>query len=123
MSGHQTSHGHDHGHIVPPSVFLTVLIALLVLTVITVGVSKIEMGAWNIVVAMLVASIKAGIVGLFFMHLKYENPLIWLYVAFPIILLFVMIGGLFIDNPNRNDPKIYYDAPAPKHATESFEAH
>lgn len=92
---------HELGHIVPPSMFLTVLIALLILTAITVAVSRVDFGAWNMVVAMVVASIKAGLVTLFFMHLKYESPVTWLYVLFPILLLFIMIGGVFSDNPMR----------------------
>jgi len=53
---------------------------------------------------MFIASIKAGLVGLYFMHLRYESPLIWMFVVIPIILLFIMIGGLFLDNPTRTVP-------------------
>ena len=107
-----TSHDHDLGHIIPYKTYVTVLVVLLILTVVTVAVSRVDFGAMNIVVALIIASVKAGIVGLFFMHLKYENPLIWIYVAFPLILLVIMIGGIFTDNPYRIDPKIYSDAPA-----------
>ncbi len=92
---------HDLGHIVPYKTFLTVFISLVCLTVITVAVSRIDFGVMNIVVAMAIASVKAMLVALFFMHLKYENPVTWLYAIFPIILLFIMIGGVFIDNPFR----------------------
>mgnify|MGYP001212068720 CR=1 FL=1 len=109
MAGHGDSHSHDLGHIIPYKTYLNVLLILLFLTIVTVAVSRVEFGAFNIVVALLVASVKAGIVGLYFMHLKYENPLVWIYVAFPIILLVIMIGGIFIDNPLRNDPKIYHE--------------
>ena len=108
MSKHASdSHSHDLGHIVPKAVFLRVLIVLLILTAITVAVSRVDFGPMNIVVALVIASIKAGIVGMFFMHLKYENPIIWLYVMFPLVLLVIMIGGIFVDNPNRWDSKIY----------------
>ena len=97
------SHNHDSNetHVVPFNTFLYIFLALLVLTVITVAVSRIDLGAMNIVVAMLVASLKATLVVLFFMHLKYENPLTWLYAFFPIFLLFLLIGGVFLDNPFR----------------------
>jgi hypothetical protein len=42
------------------------------------------------------------LVALFFMHLKYEKLTTWLYAAFPIILLAVMMGGIFLDNPFRH---------------------
>lgn len=92
---------HQLGHIVPRKTYLTILIALLILTAITVAVARVDFGNWNLVVAMLVASIKAGLVTLFFMHLKYESPVTWLYVLFPITLLIIMLGGIFIDNPLR----------------------
>jgi cytochrome c oxidase subunit 4 len=103
MSKHSSNENHhgELGHILPFRVYVTVLIALLVLTVITVAVSRVDFGALNIVIAMLIASVKALVVALFFMHLKYENPLTWLYAFFPIFLLFLLIGGLFLDNPFR----------------------
>jgi len=90
-------------------VYRLVLGALLVLTFITVLFSEkagvFHFGNGALVVAMLVASAKAILVALFFMHLKYENPLTWLYAAFPIILIGFFLGGIFIDNPFRIDPK------------------
>ena len=57
--------------------------------------------AVNLIIAMGVASLKAGLVALFFMHLKYESPVTWMYVLFPIFLLFIMMAGIFIDDPMR----------------------
>ncbi len=97
-------HGHSEGelgHILPYSVYVKVLIVLLVLTVITVAASRVDFGIFNIIVAMLIASVKALTVALFFMHLKYENHLTWVYAAFPIILLVTLLAGVFIDNPLR----------------------
>lgn len=95
--------GHELGHIVPFKIYLSVLIALLLLTIITVAVSRFDFGVLNIVVAMIVASIKALLVALFFMHLKYENPITKVYAFFPIFLLALLICGVFIDNPFRPD--------------------
>jgi cytochrome c oxidase subunit IV len=115
---HSSSHSHsgDHGnpgHILPFKLYATVFAILLVLTVITVAASRVDFGPMNFVVAMLIASVKAGIVALFFMHLKYENPLVWLYVLFPVVLVGIMLGGLFTDNPYRNEPKIHSDEKQP----------
>lgn len=102
MAHHNDSdHEGELGHILPKVVYFKVLIALGVLTVITVGAAQINFGVMNIVIAMFIASIKAGIVALFFMHLKYESPITWAYVAFPLIILLIMLGGIFIDNPFR----------------------
>ena len=117
MSHHHHSHSNssqqtaDHsdelGHIVPFKIYVTIFLSLIVLTVITVWVSRHDFGAMNIVVAMLIASVKAMLVALFFMHLKYEKPTTWLYAFFPIFLLTLLIGGVFIDNPFRNNTTIY----------------
>jgi cytochrome c oxidase subunit 4 len=100
-NGHASHHHGELGHVVPLKVYVTVLILLLILTVVTVAISRVDFGNWNLVVAMLIASVKAGFVALFFMHLKYENPLVWLYVVFPIVLLGTMLFGVFIDQPLR----------------------
>lgn len=103
MSDNDDHHG-ELGHILPFKVYRNVLIALVTLTVLTVVVSKVpalDFGNWNIALAMIIASVKATLVALFFMHLKYENPITWLYAIFPLILLAALIGALFIDNPLR----------------------
>ncbi len=66
----------DHGHhIIPIPVYAGVLAILLIGTVITVAVAQVDFGAWNTVIAMLVATIKASFVLAYFMHLKYDNML------------------------------------------------
>lgn len=111
--GSHSAHG-DVGHAVPDSVFYKIFISLVILTVITVWVAKglkFDSDAATITVAMIIASIKAMLVALWFMHLKYENPLTWLYAIFPIILLVVMIGGVMTDNPFRNDGRTLETVP------------
>jgi cytochrome c oxidase subunit 4 len=109
--GHAHSHSHAHGHssehseqghVVPVSTFLKVLVALLVLTVITVLAAKVDLGKWNIVGALVIASIKASLVVLIFMHGKYENKILWTYIIIPFVLLAIMIGGVFTDDPFRD---------------------
>jgi cytochrome c oxidase subunit 4 len=102
---HNHSSGHDGGHVVSVSTFTKVLVALLVLTVITVLAAKVDMGKWNIVGALVIASIKASLVILIFMHGKYENRILWTYILIPFILLAIMIGGVFTDDPFRSHPQ------------------
>lgn len=107
MSSHAASHDpHSHAepHVVPIALFSKVLVALLILTGITVWVAQINFGIFNIVVAMVIASIKASLVILFFMHGKYESKILWVYILLPFVLLAIMIGGVFIDNPFRSLP-------------------
>ena len=45
----------------------------------------------------ILAAIKAAMVGLYYMHLKYEGKVIWAVILFPVILVGVMIAGLLPD--------------------------
>jgi caa(3)-type oxidase subunit IV len=68
--GHE--HGHGHHHIMPDKVAFIVGGSLLVLTAVTIIVSRIDLGSLNFPVAMLIATIKALLVILFFMNMLYE---------------------------------------------------
>lgn len=68
--------GHDHGlaHTTPVWLLFAILSALLVLTVATVAVTSIDLGAQgNLIVAMIIATIKAALVCTFFMHLLWDK--------------------------------------------------
>lgn len=83
-------------HIVPMKTYTSVFIALLVLTAITVLVAQFDFGALNGVIAMFVATIKASLVALFFMHLKYEEKAnaACLIGAFLFLGLFLTLSAL-----------------------------
>ncbi|HLD74584.1 MAG TPA: cytochrome C oxidase subunit IV family protein [Bdellovibrionota bacterium] len=83
---------HDH----TPN-YVKVWIALLILTVITVSVSYIQFGRWgmhflNILVAMLVATIKGTLVCLYFMHLKEDNRVNQVVFISAFFFLVVFVG-------------------------------
>lgn len=83
------------GHIGSTRTYFHVYLALLVLTAITVFIATFDLGSLNVAVALLVASIKAGVVTLLFMHLKYESKIFWgIVIAPPIILLLLFLGTL-----------------------------
>ena len=74
MSDHHSEHHSDQQHhVLSNSMAARIFGALLVLTVVTVWVAQFDLGAWNFTVAMLVASVKATLVCLFFMGLKYDH--------------------------------------------------
>ena len=80
------------GHIVPFSVYAKVLFALLILTALTVIAAQVDFGFLNVLIAMGIATVKAVLVLLFFMHLKYDNklfPVIFLTGVFFLIILFL----------------------------------
>lgn len=74
-----------------------VLTALLVMTGITVGVSYLDLGFFNVPVALGIACLKVSLVLLFFMHLKYEGKAIKISFISTVCFLAVMIGFTFWD--------------------------
>jgi cytochrome c oxidase subunit 4 len=71
-----SAHGaHSEHHIVPKRVYFLIFAALIVLTWVTALVSRIDLGRWNIFVALAIAITKASLVILFFMHVKYSTRL------------------------------------------------
>ncbi len=77
--------------------YIVVWLALIVLTGVTWGVSYINLGMGNVTVALFIASVKAGLVALFFMHLRYENRLVWAFALFPLFFLALIIFGTLAD--------------------------
>ena len=84
-------------HIVAPRTFISVWLALLALTAVTVTVARMDLGALSTLTAVVIASVKAGLVLWFFMHLKYEARLFKVLLLVPIVTLAVIIGLTFVD--------------------------
>ena len=93
----------DGHHILPIKLYLAVGFALLFLTFITVAVSFFHFGGFNLVVAMLIATIKGSLVALFFMHLKYDNKLYLSIFVISLLFLGVFIVFTMFDTLNRGD--------------------
>jgi cytochrome c oxidase subunit 4 len=75
-TGHSEHPAHEfHEHIVPVSTYVAVFVSLLILTALTTGMAWVDMGRWNLVVALAIAVCKALLVVLFFMHVKYNKGL------------------------------------------------
>jgi cytochrome c oxidase subunit 4 len=71
--GEPGTHG-SGGHVMPMPILAGVWIALVILTVVTVAVTWINLGAFSLWVAMAIATVKATLVVLYFMHLRYDRP-------------------------------------------------
>lgn len=74
-----------------------VLAVLLALTAVTIGVSYIDLGRFNVPLTLAIASAKVSMVLLYFMHLKYEGRAIVLSFIGTICFLAIMIGFTFWD--------------------------
>jgi len=90
-----------HGSQGGSRVYLAVFAGRLALTAVTVLVSYVDLGLMNVVVALLIASVKASLVALFFMHLKGESRLVWGFALVPILFLALIILGTLVDTQLR----------------------
>ena len=105
---HQPDDGAIHPHIMSPKVLLAVYVALVVLTVLTVGITKVNFGNFNVGVALTIAVVKAALVILYFMHLKYDSPFNGLVLI--IALLFVALF-IWFAMQDSSEYKVNYDPP------------
>ncbi len=93
------SEHHGFAHVTPLKLLFGVLGILLVLTVATVAVTSIDLGSqWNLVVAMVIATIKAGLVVTFFMHLLWDKRFHLLVFLSSVLFLILFLGLAIADH-------------------------
>jgi len=88
-------------HVVPLRTYYTIFAALLAGTALTVWVAFMDLGPLNTVVAITIAVIKALLVVLYFMHVKYSSRLTWVFAAAGFVWLVLMIGLTIADFDSR----------------------
>jgi cytochrome c oxidase subunit 4 len=120
-SSYDKSHdplGHDdHAHHPTVGTYLAVFVALMLLLVATVVAAEIEIGVdkephpahavssfWNLIIAAAIASTKALLIIMFFMHVRYSTPLIWLVSGAGFLFLAIMFAFTFADYMTRLGP-------------------
>ena len=100
------------GHMVPVRILVTVALALLVLTGVTVAVSLIPLGRMNLLVALVIAVIKGSLVVMYFMHLRYDRPINAIILVSSLVFLALFIGLAMMDSMEYQDEIIDRQAPA-----------
>lgn len=91
--------GAVHSHISSTAFYVAIFIALIGLTVLTVGQSYVDLGRLNLIVVLLIATTKASLVVSFFMHLRYDNK----FNALIFISCLFFIGVFFAYTMNDTD--------------------
>ncbi len=93
---------HDHAKSSPVKTYISVWVALLVGTFLTYKAAYIELGPFNAAVALIIATTKALLVALFFMHLKGAHErLLKLVVISTIFFLFILMALSMADYATR----------------------
>ena len=93
----------NKAHIIPIKVYLAVGFALIALTVITVAVSFIDFGGFNVLIALAIASVKALLVAFFFMHLFYDNKIYFVVFSASLFFLTLFLTLTMFDTNRRGD--------------------
>ncbi len=85
--------------------YVTVWIALLILTATTTGIAFLDLGGdLNSIAALTIAVCKAVLVILYFMHLRYSTRMTWVFAAAGIFWLTLLLGGTLNDVLTRQPP-------------------
>ncbi len=89
-------------HIVSQKTYIWVWVALMLLMVTTAGLSRVDLGEWSTLVALGIAVIKAMLVVLFFMHVRYESQkMTWVVVIAGFFWLAILLGLTMTDYLSR----------------------
>jgi cytochrome c oxidase subunit 4 len=88
-------------HIVPTRVYYLIFAALMIGTAITVAVALVDLGPFNVIVALTIAVAKATLVVLYFMHVRYSTQLTWAVVASSVFWLGILLALTFSDYLTR----------------------
>lgn len=90
------------GHVSPKSTYYSIFLALMVLSAVTVGAAYVNLGSLNFPVALAIATFKATLVVLFFMHVKYSSHLTKLVVVTSLFFLFILLAETMMDFATRS---------------------
>lgn len=108
-AAHDHGHDHDEPHAVPMRVLVSIFAILMFLTFATVAATWVDLGAANIVIALTIAVVKAALVCLYFMHLRYDSPFNSFILVTALIMVGLFIGYTLIDSLNYAPNIAAYD--------------
>ena len=84
-------------HIISYRTLTFIWLALLALTGLTVGITRVDLGGYKVLAALAIACLKAGLVIAVFMHMKYEGRLLKGLLFLTLVTLAIFIGFTFFD--------------------------
>jgi cytochrome c oxidase subunit 4 len=88
--------------VTPVRTYVTIFLALIALTGLTVALSFLHLGVWHTPVGLAIAATKAALVGLFFMHLLHQSKIYWLALGAGLFWFGIMMGLTLTDYGTRH---------------------
>lgn len=79
----------------------SVFAALLALLAATIGIAYIDLGSWNLPVALLIASVKAALIVLVFMHVRHSHRVTWVFSSAGLLWLVILLSLTMVDFRSR----------------------
>jgi cytochrome c oxidase subunit IV len=110
--GGNGSREHPLSHVMPLKILIAVWLMLAVLTGVTVGVTRVDLGGLALWVAMAIATLKASLVALYFMHLRYDRPVNLIIFLGTLLFVFLFVGMALMDTQSYQPDLIPGYAPA-----------
>jgi cytochrome c oxidase subunit 4 len=99
---------HRLAHPVPLWLLLSIYGMLMLLTGLTVAATWIDVGMWNIWLALLIAVIKGGLVAMYFMHLRWDSPFNGIILITSLFFVALFVGSVVLDS---REYKVNYNPP------------
>ena len=84
-------------HIVPYRIYFYILLALVTFTFMSIGITKINLGEYSVLGALIFSTLKSVLVLTFFMHLKFDQPFLRFMVLFVVLVFLALIFITFLD--------------------------
>jgi cytochrome c oxidase subunit 4 len=96
-SNHAEDHEHGLAHVMPLQTLFVVFAVLCLLTYLTVAATWVNLGEFNLWLAMGIATLKASLVALYFMHLRYDQPFNGLVFVISLLFLALFLAITLLD--------------------------
>jgi cytochrome c oxidase subunit IV len=91
-----------HDAAIPVRTYIFVLVALVLMTFLTVGVSFISLSpSWHMAIGLSIGTVKAALVLLFFMHVIHSPKLVWVVIAVALLWLLILVSLTYTDYLTR----------------------
>lgn len=118
-----TTHAHDDehhgmGHVMPMPILIGVFVALIFFTVLTLLLNGVVPTALELPVAMLIATVKATLVVMYFMHVRYDKAFNAFVFLSSVVFFAIFVGAALVDTSENQDVKSEYELLNPRAAVE-----
>lgn len=91
----------EQHHVVPLGVYYRVFAALMILLILTLLAAVPDLGSLNILIALTIAVVKALLIVLYFMHVRWSGKLIWVFAGAAVLWLGILFLYTLTDYVSR----------------------